>query len=104
MNDTLPKWLYVEVAIDGARWYGGVGACVDGPLDEFGVTLDDREFVWSSPVWFDLTSDLDGDGYAYDDGDCNDDDASIHPGARDIALNGIDEDCNGRDRRPRSRP
>ncbi len=64
-NDTLPAWLYVEVSIDGAACYGGVGACGDGGID-------DREFVWSSPAWFETTDDLDGDGYAYDV-DCNDD-------------------------------
>jgi hypothetical protein len=102
-NDTLPKWLYVEVAIDGAEYYGP-SACVDGPVDELGVTLDDREFVWSSPVWFERTNDLDGDGYAYDADDCNDDDAAINPGAREIWMNRIDENCDGRIRRRTTAP
>ncbi len=34
-------------------------------------------------------------GYADNDGDCNDDDPLIHPDAIDIALDGIDNNCDG---------
>ena len=38
--------------------------------------------------------DRDGDGYAFPE-DCDDDDASIHPGAEDTWYDGADQDCDG---------
>jgi len=38
--------------------------------------------------------DDDGDGWSPDDGDCDDDDPTVHPGA-DETCNGIDDDCDG---------
>lgn len=39
------------------------------------------------------TEDLDGDGYSEQDGDCNDADAAIFPGAEET-CDGVDEDCD----------
>ncbi len=42
--------------------------------------------------------DSDGDGYSTNTGDCNDTDATIHPGAIDICNDGINQDCYDGDR------
>ncbi len=43
-----------------------------------------------------LCGDQDGDGYTTCDGDCDDLDPLINPGAKDIGSDGIDYDCDGK--------
>ena len=43
------------------------------------------------------SDDADNDGYTVAQGDCNDNDASIYPGAAEICGDGIDQNCNGKD-------
>lgn len=43
----------------------------------------------------DAHTDNDGDGYAVEDGDCNDADPTIHPQGTELCGDGIDNDCNG---------
>ncbi len=44
-----------------------------------------------------LLVDGDGDGYTPAGGDCDDTKASVHPGAKEICGDGIDQDCDGKD-------
>lgn len=41
--------------------------------------------------------DNDGDGVTIEDGDCDDDNPDVYPGAFDVPGNDIDENCNGED-------
>ncbi len=43
--------------------------------------------------------DADGDGFYYDIDDCDDNDPTINPDACDIKKDGIDQDCDGFDRK-----
>lgn len=78
--------------VSGDLGAGGAAPCTYGPqtgADGFcaGGTPDDE----------------DGDGFTVADGDCNDADCSVNPGAFDVPGNQIDEDCSGvADDEPRS--
>ena len=42
--------------------------------------------------------DADGDGVTLCNGDCDDTNPDIHPGATEVCNDGIDQDCNGKDK------
>ena len=86
--EELPEWLYVAVEIDGASWYGGVGACADGG--------DDQEWIWLSPSPLStFDDDLDDDGRSVLVDDCDDADPSVYGGAAERWYDGVDQDCAG---------
>jgi len=45
----------------------------------------------------DIDADDDGDGYTVAEGDCDDDNADVHPGADELPCDGVDSDCSGSD-------
>lgn len=60
-------------------------------VDTYGAVSYSAEKVCTT-----RSGDADGDGYL-PPADCNDSNASIHPGAFDVPGDGIDQDCDGQD-------
>jgi len=84
-----PAWVYAVVTLDGDLLYDD--GCDDGGDDA-------TEKVWLSPSWIEeVSDDLDDDGVSYLDGDCDESDAEIHPGATEVWYDGVDQDCDGND-------
>ncbi len=61
-------------------------------FSEFGRVDTVGSFVDTSS-----TSDNDQDGYSPRQGDCDDGDASINPGATETVNDGVDSNCDGED-------
>ncbi len=59
-------------------------------------TPQTKKLFENSMKWLLSSEDLDGDGFKTDL-DCNDNDASVHPGATEVPYDGTDQDCLGGD-------
>jgi hypothetical protein len=95
-----------ELVLDGFQFYA------DGPDTPGGVfqgftfafQVDTVRIAASTPngfgvdnieVVFAVESDRDGDGLSAADGDCDDFDATVLPGASEVLGDGLDNDCDG---------
>ena len=65
-----------------------------GPSDDDVTTDDDTAMPDDDSAW---PVDADGDGWSVKDGDCDDGDAGVYPGAEEVPYDGIDQDCAGGD-------
>ena len=59
----------------------------------------DNEFPWEIfyPAFIKKPVDNDNDGFLVRQGDCNDNNGSVYPGAEEICGDGVDQDCDGND-------
>lgn len=84
---------------DAAMNPGGAEICTDGKDNNCNSLIDQQD-----PACGTIScTDTDGDGFSVEGGDCgpvdcNDNAASVYPGAEDVCNDGIDQDCSGRDR------
>ncbi len=67
-------------------------ACVEPPGDDDDVTADDDDVTADD----DDSAPVDADGDGWPEGlDCDDDNATVHPGAPELCLDELDNDCDG---------
>ena len=81
----LSQWSYLK---NQANLDGTFSLYFDGGDNNYSIDIQENAL---------LNTDDDGDGYTENQGDCNDSNDSIYPGADEICGDGIDQDCSGSD-------
>ncbi|MDP6078012.1 MAG: putative metal-binding motif-containing protein, partial [Acidimicrobiales bacterium] len=93
------RLLLVVGVVLGLASCGGGSNCGEGTHDENGTCVPDEESDADadadSDADADADTDEDGDGVSVEDGDCDDTDPTIYPGASEVWDDGIDQDCDG---------
>ncbi len=82
---------------DSAPWLAGdadTDADADSDTDSDADADSDSDSDSDTDSDADADTDYDGDGYTVSEGDCDDEDRNVHPGA-DEYCNGDDDDCDG---------
>jgi len=77
----------------GGSWAGGPEYCRSA--DRNGTSPDDKYNRLGFRVAF--SDDYDLDGFTEEEGDCDDADDTVYPGATEVADDGKDQDCDGSD-------
>ena len=80
-----PRVSALASARDMTNWCTAVQSMSGGDLGTPGMPNDECPGL----------TDVDGDGYTLAGGDCDDSDASVHPGATEVWGDWIDNDCDG---------
>ncbi len=57
--------------------------------------VDSGFFDSGSPWWEQPAGDADGDGFTFEEGDCDDADPQVNPGLSTDSCDGLDNDCDG---------
>ncbi len=85
----LSSWMFSLVMVSAACGPAGRNGVAGSP----DMSLEGSNPLPSVPG--DVNADNDADGYSYAQGDCNDSDPLVNPGAAEVAGNKIDDNCNG---------
>lgn len=77
---------------------GGSSAAPDASFGDAAINVDPPETSTQRPPDPNCQAgnDADGDGFTLEQGDCNDCDKAVNPGAFDFPGNSFDEDCSGK--------